>query len=710
MPDLGALFSPRSVAVIGASPDATIIRGRTLKVLLQHGFAGRIYPVSRSHAVVQGLPAFPSIADLPECPELALLVIPAAAVVAELERCGAAGVKAALILASGFAEDASASGPAMQAKVGDIARKYGMAVCGPNSEGFANLPARFCPTFSPVIEEAQGSLAGEKPGGRIAVVSQSGGIGFAFFDRARPRRVPFSHVITTGNEAALECFDVIEYLLDEQSADVFVLFLETIRNAETFRRVAAKALAAGKPIVAVKIGASEAGRRAAASHTAALVGAAEAYRAMFRRYGIAEAMDIEQGIDIAAVFAACRDRLPRGRRVGIVTASGGAGGWLADACSAAGLEVPELDAQSRKRIDAHIPSYGTSQNPVDCTAQAVRQLGYSGLAGLVVDSERVDSVIVVTSARSSETFERDRENLARLAHESAKPVVLWSYSQPAEASVQIAAEAGLPLLVNLQNCAKAVAALAQYQLRRECREAEGSATFDEARRNVARASLGGADRIVCEYQAAPVLAAYGIGFPPSRLATSLEQALAAASAMGGPVALKIQSPDIAHKNAAGGVRLAVEGRHAVAESYDAVIANARRHSPNAPIRGVLVQAMAPAGIEMIVGVKRDPTFGPMLMLGLGGIHAEALGDTALAPLPLSTAGAQEMIHSLRAASMLEGHDTAALATLMVALATFAAEQCDLVEEVDLNPVIVHAAGNGASVVDALIVQRKEERK
>jgi acyl-CoA synthetase (NDP forming) len=228
---------------------------------------------------------------------------------------------------------------------------------------------------------------------------------------AVPREIPFSHVVTTGNEAALECFDVVDYLLDEKSVEIFILFLETIRNAGTFRRAAAKALQAGKPIIVAKIGRSEAGRRAAASHTAALAGEHEVYSAMFRRYGIIEGRDLEEMVDIAACFSAYRERLPAGKRVGIVTASGGAGGWIADASVAAGLEVPELDAETRGRIDVHLPSYGTSQNPVDCTAQAVRQLGYSKLASLVSASPRVDSVIVVVSARSAEVYERERANL-----------------------------------------------------------------------------------------------------------------------------------------------------------------------------------------------------------------------------------------------------------------------------------------------------------
>ena len=708
MPDVAALLSPQTVAVVGASPDTTIIRGRTLAVMLRHGYPGRVYPVSRSHAEVQGLKAYSSVANLPERAELAVLAIPAATVADELERCGEAGVKAALILASGFAEDKAQAGAAMQRRIGEIARRYDMAVCGPNSEGFLSAQARLCPTFSPAVETLDIPLLPERSaGGRVAVVSQSGGIGFSFFDRGRPREIPFSHVVTTGNEAALDCFDVVEYLLEEGSTQVFVLFLETIRNPVTFRRAAARALEAGKPIIAAKIGRSEAGRRAAASHTAALAGEHEVYRAMFRRYGIIEGGDIEEMVDMAACFSAYRERLPAGKRVAIVTASGGAGGWIADACVEAGLEVPELDAETRSRVDVHIPSYGTSQNPVDCTAQAVRQLGYSKLASLVGASERVDSVIVVVSARSAEVYERERANLSWVGRETQKPIVMWSYTLPGAGPAKILSEAGFPLIASMHHCARAVAAMAEYRALRERRlpSQDVVAPVDEARRERVRASLDAAGPMLGEYEAAPLLAHYGITLAAAQLASSAPEAVDAASRLSGPVALKVQSPGIPHKNQAGAVALAVRGEEAVTRAYETVLAGARRNVPGAEIRGVLVQAMAPAGIEMIVGAKRDPVFGAMLMVGLGGVHAETLQDAVLAPAPISTDDAHEMLGHLRAKGVLGHADIEALAATMAALSVFAVEHAERIAEIDLNPVIVHARGSGVSIVDALIVKR-----
>ncbi|HXJ50053.1 MAG TPA: acetate--CoA ligase family protein [Burkholderiales bacterium] len=712
MPDLSALLSPGSVAVIGASPDLSGLRGRTLKVMLRHPYRGRIYAVSRSHASVQGVQAYPSIDKLPERVDLAVLIIPARFVPEELERCGRAGVKAALVLASGFAEDANVDGAALQARIVEAARRYDIAVCGPNAEGFANLSLGLCATFSPVLEEldelffAQPHPKGEFRQGKIAVVSQSGGVGFSFLDRGRPKGLAFSHVITTGNEACLETFDFIEHLLDEAGADVFVVFLESIRNAQSFRRAASKALAAGKPIVVAKIGESESGRRAAASHTAALAGTGASYRAMFRRFGLIEGSDTDELLDIAAAFARFGDRLPRGRRVGIATASGGAGGWMADACAAAGLEVPELEPEARGRIDAHLPSYGTSQNPVDGTAQAIRTIGYGELARLVSLSERVDAVVSVVTARATEVFQRERESLARLARETRKPILMWSYTLPAAETARIVAEAGLALCTDMRNCARALAALAEYAAVKE-KFVVPSVSVDEARcKRVGARLVESAGAVLCEYEAAPLLGEYGIRFAASRLATSAQEAIAAAAALGRPVALKVQSPQIPHKTEAGAVALGVQGAETIAHAYADVLAAAQRVA-GADIRGVLVQAMVPAGVEMLVGIHRDATFGPMLTLALGGIHAEALRDAALAPVPVSRGDAAKLLAALRGNALLEGADTEALIGLVVALSQFAAEHGERIAELDLNPVIVHPAGHGASAVDALIVKRQD---
>ena len=716
MPDIGKLLSPKSVAVVGASSDTHILRGRVFEIIRGHPFAGEIYPVSRSAAEVQGVKAYPSIEALPQPADLAVLIVPAAYVPAELERCGRAGIKAAVILSSGFAE-AGEAGQRMQREITATARRYDMAVEGPNTEGFANIAASLCANFSPAMDKNAGPLTPKRPLGRgqISIISQSGGLGFAFFDRARPRHLQFRYIVTTGNEAVLEISDFIDYMLDEGGTDVFLLLIEAVKTPEKFRRVAEKALKAGKPLIVRKIGQTEPGRRAVASHTAVLAGSQAAYRAVFDRYGLIEGRDFDEMLDIASGFLACGDRMPLGNRVGICTSSGGAGVWMADACAAAGLEVPVLDDETRATIDAHLPAYATSQNPVDSTAQGVQKLGYARFAQLVARSPSVDGVIVVITARRSAFLEADLPKLKELARESSKPVFMWTYTLPAERTVEILNEAGYPLFTDAQGCARTLRAMAEYRALRErlLRPLE-TATRSPGHAKVA-ALLAQSGGVLCEYRARPLLAAYGIGADNAgTLTRSSEEAIAAAQAIGRPVALKVQSDDIAHKTEAGAVALNVFGADAVRAAYDRVLGSAKRYAPAARIAGVLVQPMAAPGREMILGVNRDPTWGLMLMVGLGGVLVEALGDVALAPVPLDHAAARGLIARLKGAQLLGGYrgsppaDIEALADLMAALSQFAADHADDIAEIDLNPVIVHAKGEGVSVVDALIVKRDAE--
>jgi len=465
VPDIATMLWPRSVALIGASADTNGLRGRILEIMKGHPYAGAIYPVSRSRTEVQGLDAYASVADLPQPVDLAVLIIPARFVPDELDRCGHAGIRTAIILSSGFAEEGGGAGVRLQEEIRVIAARHRMTVAGPNGEGFVNLAAALCPTFSPVMDP--GATALQAPQGRgVAIVSQSGGVGFAIFDHGRAKGLPFRYVVTTGNEACLETFDFVEHMLDEGATDVFLLLIEDVKSLATFERTAAKALRAGKPLIIGKLGQSEAGRRAVAAHTAAVAGSQAEYRALFSRYGVIECDDLDGMIDIAAGFLAFGSRLPAGRRVGICTSSGGAGAWVADACAAAGLDVPELDPATRAAIDTHLPSYGTSQNPVDVTAQAVHAMGYAEFARLMAGSPVLDGLIVVITGRYPRLLMGDRAPLAKLARETTKPIFMWSYTRPAEACIALIAEAGYPLFTDMHRCARTMRAMADYRAAR----------------------------------------------------------------------------------------------------------------------------------------------------------------------------------------------------------------------------------------------------
>ena len=710
MPDLTPLLSPRAVAVIGASPDTTIIRGRLLHTLVARGYPGAIYPITRSHGEIHGLKAYASIDDVPGPVDLAIVVIPAEAVAEALDACGRRGVKAAAIISSGFAEERGAAGAARQARLREVIARHGLAVSGPNSEGVANLLMPMVGTFTPVLEHLQGPLLPEVGRGRaISVISQSGGVAFAYYNRGRPRQLRFTHLVSTGNEVGLEALDYVDWMIDEGQSDIFLMYVETLRTPAKLARVADKAAAAGAPLVVAKVGRSEPGRRAALSHTAALAGADQAYDAMFRRHGVIRAEDIDEMLDVAAAFSLCPPM--RGRRVALLSASGGGAVWMADLLAAHGLDVPPLDEPTQREIDALIPAYGSSTNPVDVTAQAIRQVGYGRIIEILHRSPVVDAVVVVGSLAFEAAIQRDIDALARVAATATKPILFCAYTLASPRATALLVGAGLPAFTSMPGCAKAVRALAEYtafQARRASRQPPPD--VGSSARAVARARLHAAADVMPEDDAKAALAAYGIPRPPEALARDEDDAVAAAGRIGFPVALKVQSPQIAHKTEAGALALGLDSETAVREASRRVVASARRAVPGAEIRGILVQRMAPPGREMIVGVTRDADFGPMLMVGLGGIHAEVLRDVVVLPPDVDAADVRAALDRLRGAALLRGvrgepaADVDALVDVIVRLARFASDHADTIAEIDLNPVIVHPAGHGVSIVDALIVR------
>lgn len=710
MPDFDALFWPRSIVLVGASPDKSGIRGRIVDAVRQHGFDGPLYPVSRSHDAIDGMKTYPSVAALPEAADLAIVTIPAEYVADALEACGERGVRAAVIISSGFAEEPGEGGASRESAIRAVIERYDMAVLGPNGEGYMNSATPLTASFSPTIFDVQGGLTPEgTPAGGIAVVSQSGGIGFSFFNRGRPKELRFSFVVSMGNEAGLEGLDVVDYLLDDAHTDVMLGFVEGFRTPAKFARVAARAAALRKPLVLAKVGGSEAGARAAASHTATLAGSQRAYEAMFERYGIVPGRDVDEMIDIAAGFSYFRGRLPKGKRVAILTPSGGAGIWLADVCVANGLEVPELDEQTRAAIDQLLPAYGTSRNPVDVTAQVIFKLGYAPVLELIAASPSIDAVLVAGSLGLLRYVKPQLEALTRLAENIEKPVMFCAYTLAHADAVALLARAGFPCLTSMPNAARTISAMADYRrfLDRFDRDRDVAVEPMAIPASVA-ARLAASAGVLCEHEAKAVLADVGIAENHDTLAVSEDQAVAAAVSARTPVALKVQSPDLSHRAQAGAVALDLSDEQEIRDAYRLVLDNARTHRPDAEIHGVLVSPMSPGGVEIIVGVSRDADFGPMLMLGAGGTLVEVLDDVIVTPAPASREQILDLLTEWKGIRLLDGSggtavaDIHALVELAAAVSRFAASAVN-VSSLDLNPVIVHPRGKGVSVVDALIV-------
>jgi acyl-CoA synthetase (NDP forming) len=430
--------------------------------------------------------------------------------------------------------------------------------------------------------------------------------------------------------------------------------------------------------------------------------------AIFRHHGIIRGEDLDHMVDVASAFAYCP--LPRGNRVAVITGSGGSAVWMADILSAHGLELPVLEEDIQRRIMALLPSYGSAQNPIDATAQAIGELGYAKLVEIVRQSERVDTILLISSLANPERAKKLAEEMAGITAAINKPILLSTYTIATPASIAAIAAAGIPCYTSMPSCARAIKALVDYGYFRErLARREPVKTTEPALRDEVARELAAAGPVLTEIASKALLARYGVPLPPEALAASEDEAVAAAAKIGGAIALKVQSPDILHKSEAGAVMLGLSGE-AARDGYRTVLARARAAYPNAKIDGVLVQAMARRGREMILGVTRDPDFGPMLMVGLGGIHVEVLKDVAFAPVPLGIDEALDLLDQLKGAALLDAvrgepaADRDALARLMVALSRFAADHADSIAEVDLNPVIVHPAGEGLTIVDALIVK------
>ena len=713
MPDLTRLLKPRTIAVIGASNDAESPRGRFMKTIFRNGFAGTVHPVSQSANEIMGRPAFAHIGDLPEPVDLAVLLVPAAAVAPVLEDCADVGITAAVVMASGFSEEGDEAALARQRALVDVAARRGMAVMGPNCLGFADFTTGLAATFSPVMETLDPPLPYTVPEtARIGVLAQSGALGFGLVDNALARGLPVARIVATGNEAALDMTDYLDHLLAEGDTDVFLLYVESVRRPGAFAASARTALEAGKPIIAVKVGRSEVGRRAAVAHTGALAGSGAGWNALCWRAGIVQAADLDEAVDLASCFARHRARLPQGRRVGIVASSGGGGAWMADCCIGQGLEVPVLDPPTCEAIDALLPSYGSSANPVDTTAQVIRERSYSRFCELLGSSPAIDSVIAVCTSRSAETLGLETDALDKLGAALAKPLLFYSYTPPSSESVQIFKAAGLPVTTSLRNAVRAVAAMAGYADARARHDAAAKLRPQSLGPGVRERVADGLKQggpVLCEVDARALLADYGVPDDGARLVSDAAAAGEAVRALGGPAALKIQSPDISHKTEAEGVLLGVETADAAEAGFAGIMANARALRPEASIRGVLVQPMAPPGIEIIVGASVDPDYGPLVMVGLGGVFVEVYGDVAFAPAPLDSAHARSLVESLAGWPVLRGvrgagpADVDALVDLIVRLSHLAADHADAIAEIDLNPVIVHPEGEGVSVADALIV-------
>lgn len=694
-----ALFSPRSVAIVGASDNPTRIGGRPLRYLREAGFAGAVYPVNPQRETVQGYRAYASVADLPETPDLALLAVPANATLEAVRACAERGVKVAIIFSAGFAE-ADAAGEALQDDMVAAARAGGMRLLGPNCLGVFNSSAKFYGTFSVVLDEEF-----IQPGS-VAIVSQSGAYGATLAHLARQRGFGISQWLTTGNECDIDVAEALNYVVEQPETRVVMVHAESVRNREAFTAALDNARRRRKAIVFMKTGRSAVGAEAAASHTAALAGSDAVFDAVLRQYGAYRARTTAEQIDIA--YAASFGRYPAGNKIGIFTFSGGFGIQMADDSEDAGLAVTPMPEAVQQELKALLP-YASPRNPVDATAQAVTDLPLmTEYMRAMIERGGYDifTAILGTGPASKVYGPRLREALA--AATATRPDILRGLTMSAPREViREYEEQGFIVFEDGSALINAIGALNRFR-----------ESFDLA---ATRAPVAPMPRIkipreaLSERAAKALLAQAGIDFPGEELVPPGGDAGAAAARVGFPVVLKIASPDIAHKTEIGGVVINIPTQDAARQAATEILARAADKAPDARIEGITVTPMIGPGVETIVGVSRDPVLGPVVMFGLGGVFVEVLKDVTFRAAPFDVAEAHRMIREIRGFSMLEGvrgaepSDIDALADLLSRLSRFAAAHADEIEGIDLNPVRVMPRGQGVKPLDALVIPRMEAK-
>ncbi|MCG5258989.1 CoA-binding protein [Cupriavidus gilardii] len=726
---LDPLLNPQSIAIVGASDDAGRIGGMPIDLLTRFGYRGKIHPVNPKYETVFGLRCHPSIEALPEDIDLAVLAIGAEQVTPMLKRCHARGIRAAIVYAAGFAE-AGESGAALQQEMEDFVRSTGMAVAGPNCMGFANLNTHAYTAFASVFRTAPA----QRERGTVSLLTQSGNVCAAVFAIARELRVPFSQFINTGNEACLDFAEYLQFLAQDPDTDVVLGYIEELRDGARFIDAAIACAEADKPVIVYKAGETDKGREAVRSHTSALAGNQQIYRAAFAQLNVIECQDFAQMAHLAEL-ARYRGR-SAGRRVAIVSISGAVGAILADKCIGAGLEVPTLPQALQQTLRAGIPDYGMVSNPVDVTGNVVNDPGFVRTAlGALATSDAIDAVIVYAPGY---LLDRMADDLIETA--AAHPRLLLAIDTGRATRRDDLRTHGVPVMTDIGMAMQTLPPLLQWHERRnqrgwralrnrdmpqQLRSTPATATALATTGSLSRlreragerelaAAMPAPPALPCdEHAARRYLAAHGVGDIDGRVVRHADEAAAAAVELGFPVVLKVLSADLPHKTEVGGVRLNLGDADAVRKACAEMLASVRKHAPRARIDGVLVQPMLSGGVELIVGAVRDPVFGPTLTVGLGGVLTELYRDVSHRLLPVDRRTAEQMLRELRAFPLLDGFRGRPLCDVPAACAAIAAFSDavlalgEAADEVEINPLLVRERGQGVAMLDALIVPKRQ---
>jgi acetyl coenzyme A synthetase (ADP forming)-like protein len=684
--------NPRGVAIVGASPSPGKLGHAVLQNVIQYGYKGRIYPINPKANEILGLPAYPSVKDVPGPVDLAVILVPAKAVPGVMDECGQKGITGAVVISAGFRE-VGREGRQLEQQLVETAQRYGIRVVGPNVLGIIDT-----------VISLNGSFAAGMPRrGNIAFMSQSGALCTSILDMALGQGIGFSRFYSIGNKADLNEIDFLRAWSEDSETNVIVAYLEGIANGSEFMKVA-RQVTRRKPVVSIKSGTTSAGSRAASSHTGTLAGSEKAYDAAFKQVGIVRAGSVQELFDYAQAFA--RQPLPHTDAVAVVTNAGGPGIMASDAIERSGMRLASLTPAIQQDLRAALPSAASVVNPIDVLGDAPADR-YALAIEAALSDPNVGIVLVVLTPQTATQIPETARALGELSRKYTKPTfAAFMGDQAIRPAMEILTEYSVP---NYQVPERAVSAIAAMWHRHRWLDTpelnveplavdrgQVQQVLDKLRSD-RRATAGDAE-------ARDILLAYGIPLPKTALAKDADEAVTAAEAMGYPVVMKIASPDILHKTDIGGVKLNLASADDVRDAFDLIMYRATRHMPDATIWGCQVQQMVKGGKEVIIGVNRDPQFGPLLMFGLGGVYVEALKDVTFRVAPIDRREAREMLGEIRAYSLLRGvrgekpSDLEAIADTLARISQLVTDFPELVE-LDINPLLVFPAGQGVLGLD-----------
>lgn len=704
--EMARLIDPQSIAVVGASESPASFGYKTLENI-DIGYAGRVYPINPKYQTIRGLPCFPSLEALPEVPDCVVVIVPMEQVEPLVIQAAAMGVGGMVVYSAGFAEVGDPALIAIQQRIARIAAQSGMRVFGPNCVGIINFTRRLGLTFMPKFNEMP-----IHPG-TIGLVSQSGALGYCVLQAAE-RGIGFTHYLAPGNSCDVDVCDMINYLVEDEATKVIACLFEGVRDGGRLLQAAQRALAAGKPLLIYKLANTEIAQRTALSHTGTLAGSNDAYRAAFRATGVVVIDNWEELLETALLFAKASEPVTDG--IGVMASSGGAAIMAADKAAEFGVRLPPPEKSTSEKLAAVIPHFGSTANPCDLTAESLRnaQMYGSCIKAFADDPNFAAIVVPMMSANKPATVDR-AQYLSDLAVTLTKPVCLvWvnEWHQGPGSEVYDASEK-IVMFRSMMRCIKALKSWIAYYGNRDrllARTDSGTA-LAAAHQTAAPAGLGNRTGTLGESDSKKILASIGVPVTGEFLVQTIGEAKSAAQALGYPVALKVDSPALPHKTEAGVIRLGLRDEAALCTAFAelAHIVRGLGAKPGAPtaINGFLVQEMVSDGIEMMIGVKRDAQFGPLVMCGFGGIDLELTRDVAVALAPVTQEEAMDMIRSLAKYPLLDGfrgqalRDVNALAEALVKLSDFAAGEGARVAEIDVNPLMLRIAG--VKAVDALVV-------